>query len=74
MASRKEVIEEFLNVQKKYRELEYALYKKYIVIVRRLVEKNDVKGLHKYLDECPDCSCKMMFYQTLRELEDKQCP
>lgn len=71
MASRKELIEEFLNVQKTYRELEYELSNRYLVIVRRLTAKNDVEGLHKYLDECPDCSSKLMFYQVLRELDEK---
>jgi hypothetical protein len=69
MASRKELIEEFLNVQKTYRELEYSLYKKYLVIVQRV--RNDKVQLEKYLDECPDCSSKMMFYQVLRELDEK---
>ena len=71
MASRTEIIEEFLNVQKTYRELEYELSKRYLVIVRKLVANNDVEGLHKYLDECPDCSSKLMFYQVLRELDEK---
>ena len=71
MATRQQLIEEFLNVQKTYRELEYELSKKYLVIVRRLTAKNDVEGLHKYLDECPDCSSKLMFYQVLRELDEK---
>jgi len=71
MASRKELIEEFLNVQKTYRELEYSLYKRYVVIVQRLKNNNDVEGLHKYLDECPDCSSKLMFYQAIRELDDQ---
>jgi uncharacterized protein with PIN domain len=69
MVTRKELIEEFKVAQTKYRELEYSLYKRYLPIVERY--KNNEAKLHQYLDECPDCSSKMMFYQTLRELDEK---
>jgi len=66
---RSELIEKFLEAQKTYRELEYSLKKRYQPIIERLRKRKDIKGLEKYLDECPDSSAKLMFYQALRELD-----
>ena len=70
MASRKELIEEFNKVETKYKELSYSLYKRYIKIVERY--RDNKAKLEQYLDECPNCNSKLMFYQALRELSDKE--
>jgi hypothetical protein len=70
MISRKELIEEFNKINQKHRELSFALHQRYIIIVRK--HKDNKAKLEHYLDECPDCSSKMMFYQVLLELREKE--
>lgn len=67
MASRKELITEFKELEQKHRELSHALYQKYLPIVKRY--RNDKEKLMQYLDECPNCNAKLMFYQALNELD-----
>ena len=69
MASRKELIEEFNKVETKYRELTHSLYKRYVPIVERY--RDNKAKLEQYCDECPNINAKLMFYQALRELEEK---
>jgi hypothetical protein len=68
--SRKELIKQFNEHNKICNEIAWELNKRYTKIVHRY--KDNEKMLHKYLDECPNCMAKLMFYQRLREIEAKK--
>ena len=70
MATRQELIEEFNVHDKKCKEIVWELNKRYTKIVHRY-QDNEEKLMY-YLDECPDCIAKLMFYQRLREIREKK--
>lgn len=68
--TRKQLIEEFNVHDKKCKEISWELNKRYTKIVHRYQDDED-KLMH-YLDECPNCMAKLMFYQRLREIREKK--
>ena len=68
---RSELIKEYLEAQKKYRELDFALSKNFLPTINRLREKNDLEGLKLLLDKCPDSNAKFMIYYALREVRER---
>lgn len=68
--ARKQLIEVFNVHQTKSREIALELNKRYIKIIKRY--QDDEEKLMYYLDECPDCTAKLMFYQRLREIKNSK--
>lgn len=69
MASRKHLILEYNVLQEAQDKIANELYKRYYVIYKK--HYNNRTKLEKYKDECPNCYAKMLFYQRLRELDEK---